>query len=237
MKYQGIIFDFNGVLLWDSHTQERAWGRFSREKRGVPFLQEEMAIHAHGRNNQHTLQYLMGQALKGEELHQLTQQKEAIYRQLCLDQREDFRLSPGAVELLDFLVANGIPHTIATAAEKTNPDFFVKYLDLTRWFTIEQIVYDDGNRPGKPAPDIYLQAARNLGLAPARCVVVEDSRSGIQAAHAAGIGHIIALGPHHTHSVLAQLEGVNDVVENLGQIPREQLFVSRKHLERRRPSP
>jgi beta-phosphoglucomutase-like phosphatase (HAD superfamily) len=228
MKYQGAIFDFNGVLLWDGHLQGRAWGRFSEEKRGVPFSQKEMAIHVHGRNNQHTLQYLMGQAIKGEELHRCTQQKEAIYRRLCLDQGEDFRLSPGAVELLDFLVTNDIPHTIATAAEKTNLAFFVKHLDLTRWFKLEQIVYDDGNRPGKPAPDIYLQAARNLGLDPARCVVVEDSRSGIQAAHAAGTGHIIALGPHHTHSVLTELEGVNDVVENLGQISREQLFVSKK---------
>jgi beta-phosphoglucomutase-like phosphatase (HAD superfamily) len=95
MKYQGIIFDFNGVLLWDGHLQERAWGRFSTEKRGVPFSQKEMAIHVHGRNNQHTLQYLMGQALEEEELHQLTQQKEAIYRQLCLDQGEDFSLKEG----------------------------------------------------------------------------------------------------------------------------------------------
>jgi beta-phosphoglucomutase len=228
MDYQGIIFDFNGVLLWDGHLQERAWARFSREKRGVPFSQEEIAIHVHGRNNQHTLDYLMGQALNGAELYQLTQQKEAIYRQLCLDQGEDFRLSPGAVELLDFLVANEIPHTIATAAEKNNLGFFVKHLDLPRWFKIDQIVYDDGNRPGKPAPDIYLQAAHNLGLAPARCIVVEDSLSGIQAAHAAGIGHIIALGPHHTHSVLAEFEGVHEVVENLGQISREQLFASKK---------
>lgn len=225
MRFQGIIFDFNGVLLWDGHLQERAWAQFSKEKRGLPFSQEEMALHVHGRNNQHTLGYLMGRTLKGTELHQLTQQKEEIYRQLCLDEGRDFRLSPGAVDLLDFLVANGIPHTIATASGRTNLEFFAQHLDLTRWFKMEQIVYDDGTRPGKPAPDIYLQAASNLGLAPARCVVVEDSRSGIQAAHAAGIGHIIALGPYHMHSLLADLEGVQGVVENLGQIPRDQLLV------------
>ncbi len=185
-----------------------------------------MALHVHGRNNQHTLGYLMRRALEGEELDQLTQQKEAIYRQLCLDQGGDFQLSPGAVELLDFLASNDIPRTIATASGRMNLEFFAQHLDLSHWFKIEQIVYDDGTRPGKPAPDIYLQAARNLGLTPAHCVVVEDSRSGIQAAHAAGIGHIIALGPLHTHPVLAQLEGVRGVVENLGQVPREQLFVS-----------
>ena len=226
MRFQGIIFDFNGVLLWGGHLQERAWRGFSEEIRGVPFSQEEMALHVHGRDNQHTLGYLMGRALEEEELNQLIQQKEALYQQLCLDQGGDFRLSPGAVELLGFLVANRIPHTIATASGTINLEFFVQHLDLSRWFKIEQIAYDDGARPGKPAPDTYLQAASNLGLTPADCVVVEDSRSGIQAAHAAGIGHIIALGPRRTHPVLAQLEGVNSVVENLGQIPREQLFVS-----------
>lgn len=226
MRFQGIIFDFNGVLLWDGHLQERAWGQFSKEKRGLPFSQEEMALHVYGRDNRHTLGYLMGRTLEGEELNQLIQQKEALYQQLCLDQGGDFRLSPGAVELLDFLVTNRIPHTIATASGTINLEFFAQHFDLSRWFKIEQIAYDDGTRPGKPAPDTYLQAASNLGLTPADCVVVEDSRSGIQAAHAAGIGHIIALGPRHTHPVLAQLEGVNSVVENLGQIPREQLLVS-----------
>ena len=130
MPLQGIIFDFNGVLWWDGHLQERAWGQFSKEKRDLPFSREEMALHVHGRNNQHTLGYLMGRALTGEELRQLTHQKETIYRQLCLDQGRDFRLSPGAVELLDFLVANDIPHTIATASGRMNLEFFAQHLDL-----------------------------------------------------------------------------------------------------------
>ena len=228
MIFQGLIFDFNGVLWWDSHLQERAWRQFSQKVRGTPFSQQEMAIHVHGRNNQHSLEYLVGRPIKAGELDQLTQDKETIYRRLCLEQGEGFKLSPGAIELLDFLAANHILHTIATASEKTNLDFFVKHLDLARWFNLEQIVYDDGARPGKPAPDIYLQAAHNLAVAPAHCVVVEDSRSGIQAAYAAGIGHIIALGPSQGHAQLTCLEGVDKVVENLAQISREELFLGQE---------
>jgi beta-phosphoglucomutase-like phosphatase (HAD superfamily) len=183
-----------------------------------------MAVHVHGRYNRHTLEYLTGQSLAADEVHRLTEQKETIYRRLCLDQGAEFRLSPGAVELLDFLVAKRIPHTIATASGRTNLDFFVQHLGLARWFEMELAVYDDGSRRGKPAPDIYLQAAHKLGLVPTCCIVVEDSRSGIQAAHAAGVGHIVALGPEHTHAQLAGLEGVDAVVENLGQLPRQQLF-------------
>lgn len=223
MGYRGIIFDFNGVLWWDSHLQEQAWKQFSREIRGASVSDEEMAIHVHGRNNRHTLEYLTRRNVGGEELVQLTQRKETIYRRLCLEQGPGFRLSPGAIELLGFLVDRRIPLTIATASERTNLDFFVVHLDLARWFEVEKIVYDDGTTPGKPAPDIYLRAARNLGLEPACCVVVEDSHSGIQAARSAGIGHIIALAPADRHRRLAQLAGVAGVIENLGQFPREVL--------------
>jgi beta-phosphoglucomutase-like phosphatase (HAD superfamily) len=224
MKFKGIIFDFNGVLWWDNHLQEQAWKEFSTSLRGLPFSEEEIAIHVHGRNNRYTIEYLLGRTVSDDELHKFTQQKEELYRQLCLDQDSEFKLSPGAIELLNFLVTNHLPHTIATASERTNLDFFIKYLDLNRWFNLKQVIYDDGTRPGKPAPDLYLDAARELGLSPKECVVVEDSRSGIQAAHGAGIGYIIALGPQHKHSELIQLEGVSNVVENLGQIAKEKLF-------------
>jgi len=64
-------------------------------------------------------------------------------------------------------------------------------------------------------------AAHNLHLDVGQCVVVEDSQSGIQAAHAAGIGHIIALSPVEQHPRIEQLEGVDRVIEDLSQIPKE----------------
>jgi beta-phosphoglucomutase len=227
MRYAGLIFDLNGVLWWDGHLQEQAWRQFSAEIRGCPFSEEEMAVHVHGRNNSHTLTYLTGCELGAGELTYLIERKETIYRQLCLDQGPAFRPSPGAIELLDYLVVHRIPHTIATASGRDNLDFFVVHLHLDRWFDVGRIVYDDGLRPGKPAPDLYLQAAKNLDLKPGRCVVVEDSRSGIQAARAASIGYVIALGSAHMHSRLAQLEGVDAVVESLDQVPRERLFLMR----------
>lgn len=224
MKFKGLIFDFNGVLWWDTHLQEFAWKQFSEQIRGMPLSPEEITTHLHGRNNQHTLEYLTGNPIIGSDLDRLTQQKENIYRQLCLKQAGAFKLSPGAIELLDYLVTQHIEHTIATASEKTNLNFFVKHLSLEKWFDLRKIVYDDGLRSGKPAPDIYLEAANQLGLRPAQCIVVEDSHSGIEAACAAGIGHIVALGPTNTHLQLSGLDGVSSVVESLAEIPKELLF-------------
>jgi len=218
--YKGIIFDFNGVLWWDNHLQEQSWVEFSAKIRGVPLSAEEMAIHMHGRNNQYLQEYLAGGPITGHELDQLIEEKETIYRQLCLAQGAAFRLSPGAVDLLDYLVERQIPHTIATASGRNNLDFFIHHLNLDRWFNLNQIVYDDGTRTGKPAPDFYRQAAQNLSLPPAECIVIEDSHSGIQAAHAAQIGWIVAQGPTEVHRQLAALDGVDAVIENLGQILR-----------------
>lgn len=225
MKFKGLIFDFNGVLWFDNHLQEQAWKQFSTAVRGLPLSTEEMAVHVHGRNNPYTMEYLTRREIKGAELDQLIQQKETIYRQLCLEQGQNFKLSPGAIPLLEFLVAHHIPHTIATASEKTNLNFFIQHLHLDQWFEIDQIVYDNGRRPGKPAPDIYLQAAANLKLTPAECMVIEDSHSGLEAAYAAGIGYIVALGPASKHTQLARFAGVNRVIESLQQLPKEELFL------------
>jgi beta-phosphoglucomutase len=72
---QDLAFDLNGVLWWDSHLQERAWKRFSRGIRGTPLSEEEMAVHVHGRNNGHTLEYLLGRAPGAREVRELTQRK------------------------------------------------------------------------------------------------------------------------------------------------------------------
>ena len=169
----------------------------------------------------YTLEYLARHRLEPGALHRLGEEKESYYRQLCLALGPDFRLSPGAVELLDYLTNNHIKRTIATASGRNNLDFFIQHLGLERWFVVDIIVYDNGIRPRKPAPNFYLQAAANLDLPPSRCVVVEDSLSELQAAAAAGIGYIIALGPKIKHESLTELLDVDLVLESLAQLPRK----------------
>ena len=225
MMFKGIIFDFNGVLWWDKELQEDSWNRFANSFRGYAFTQEEQEVHVHGRNMAYTLTYLAGHPLNQGEVEDLTEQKEKVYRQLCLEQGTGFRLSPGAESLLDFLRQHEISRTIATASGIVNLNFFLQHLSLERWFKLEQIIYDDGTTPGKPAPDFYQLAAQNLDLGVEQCVVVEDSLSGIQAAHVAGIGHIIALAPAGRHAEIATFEGADSVVEDLSEIPKEKLFL------------
>lgn len=223
-KFSGVIFDFNGVLFWDTPLQEESWKDFALKYYNKKMTNEDLVFHMHGRNGRYTFEFILGRSISNEELAELTEQKESVYRQMCLELGEDFRLSPGAIQLFENLANQKIPFTIATASALKNLEFFIKHLKLDNWFDPEKIVYDDGTIAGKPAPDIYLEATKNISCQPGDCVVVEDSISGLNAANSAGIGHIIALGPASEHEKLLKVKGVNQVIISLEHFPAEILF-------------
>lgn len=212
--YKGIIFDFNGTLYWDSAKHKQAWREFSKRLRGTPFTDEEMIKYMFGRTNEQIISYAIGKAPSPRLVKELGDEKEAIYRQMCLDDRENFKLADGVPEFLDFLKENGIPRTIATMSDKNNVDFYVENFNLGKWFDIDKIVYSNGLIPGKPAPDIYEIAAKNLELKPADCIVVEDALSGIEAARLAGIGKIIAICSEESPDLYKNIPAVTGIIKS-----------------------
>lgn len=193
MSYNGIIFDFNGTLFWDSELHMEAWREFSRRLRGTSFSDEEMLKYMFGRTNEDIIAYAIGKRPSPELVEKFAVEKEQVYRDMCKKHPEIFKLAPFAEEFLNYLKESNIPRTIATMSEKENVDFYIKEFHLEKWFDVEKIVYSDGIIPGKPAPDIYLIAAKRLGLDPKNCIVVEDAISGINAAKNAGIGKVVAI--------------------------------------------
>lgn len=221
MKYKGIMFDFNGVILWDAVWQDQAWQEAAKELRGRELAPQEIQDFIRGTTNKEGFLFLLGEKrVNDEELNQLIFKKEENYRNIAIKQ-PGFHLSPGAVELFDFLKQSNIPFTIATSSEENNVQFFFKNLALDKWFSIDGIVYDNGRMPSKPAPDIYLKAAAKINVPPAECLVVEDAKSGIMSAHSAGIGKIIALGPVLKHEMFKALPGVSKIVTSLAEIGKE----------------
>ena len=137
-----------------------------------------------------------------------TLEKEATYRECCLEDPEHFHLIAGAERFLDFLKAEGVDFTIATGSEYSNVDFYFEKFGLGKWFDRSRVVLDDGTFPGKPAPDGYLRAAKVLGRDPADCVVFEDSISGVRASHAAGVGQTVAITTEVSAERLLSYPGV-----------------------------
>lgn len=222
MKFKGIIFDFNGTLLFDSEKHLEAWREYSKLLRGEAFTDEEMLKYMFGRTNEDIIGYAIGRTPEAELVARLGSEKEALYRQMCLKDRENFHLAPYATEFLDFLCENNIPHTIATMSEKDNVDFYFEELDLAKWFDYDKVVYSNGLIPGKPEPDIYEIAAAKLGLNPIDCIVVEDAISGIESAKNAGIGKIIAIASLESPELYENIPAVNQIITDFSQIDRAQ---------------
>lgn len=214
MNYKGIIFDFNGTLYWDSAKHKQAWRQYSKKIRGTMFSDEEMIKYMFGRTNEEIIKYAIGKQPTPEMVEKYGQEKEAVYRQMCLDDKENLHLAPGAEEFLDFLTHNNIPRTIATMSDKKNVDFFIEQFHLEKWFDINKIVYADGIIPGKPEPDIYQIAAKNLNLKPQECIVIEDALSGIESARRAKIGKIIAICSEEKPDLYKNINCVSNIINN-----------------------
>lgn len=217
---KGIIFDFNGTLFFDSHMHYEAWRIFSKKLRGYEFTDQEMREKMFGRTNADIIEYAIGEKPTPQMVEKLAKEKEGWYRQMCLENPKTFVLSPGAESFLDYLKENNIPMTIATMSEWDNVEFYIKEFNLARWFDLEKIVYSNGKIPGKPAPDIYKIAAKNIGLNPKDCIVIEDAISGINSANAAGIGKIIAIASVESDELYKSIPCVSQIIHNFDEIDR-----------------
>jgi HAD superfamily hydrolase (TIGR01509 family) len=188
MTKTGYVFDFNGTLFWDSKYQDYSWDIYLR-KYGIMLSEKEKEKYVHGRNSKDTFEYLFRRKLSFDEVQDLTEEKEKIYRNVCL--KNFLKLAPGADELLCYLKEKEYPMTIATASGKTNVDFFIQEFNLEKYFETEKIVYDDGTIPGKPNPDLFLNAMKKIKTQPADTIIFEDSVSGILAAERAKAKKVI----------------------------------------------
>ena len=121
---------------------------------------------------------------------------------------EKIRPRPGAEEIVRFAAERNIPRAIASSSWECVIDYFI---DLMSWDSLIPLRYSAQHMArGKPAPDIYLHAAGQLGIAPERCLALEDSPAGTRSALAAGMTCYTV--PDLSHSSLEDFAGINEHV-------------------------
>ena len=192
---EGAIFDMDGVLVDNARFHIRAWQQLGREY-GRDL--SPAAVRSYfGQRNLEMVPGLMGNHLTAEECDRLAARKEAIYRDLI---RAELEPVPGLMGFLDTLKSEGIPAALATSAPVENVEMTLEVLGLKSYWAA--VVIGAEVARSKPAPDIFMLAAKRIGRAPENCVVFEDSTSGIRAALAAGC-QCVALSTTHTAEELA----------------------------------
>lgn len=188
MAIKGVIFDFNGTLFFDTHLHNQAWNIFLKQH-SFTLTDEEKNKRIHGKNNAAILSNLFSDALTTEDIKRLSIEKEDIYQSLCL--KEDMKLASGSEDILEYLVGNEVPFTIATASDLYNLEFYFEHLNLNRYFDLSKIVYSNGKVKSKPNPEIFLKAMDILNINPDQTLIFEDSPAGIKAAESAKAKKII----------------------------------------------
>jgi HAD superfamily hydrolase (TIGR01509 family) len=178
-RFAGAVFDLNGTLVDDLAFHFEAWRAFARP-RGIT-LDDAFLQSINGLKNEDIFPKILGRAVSREELAVLEREKEGRYRDLYRPHLAPVR---GAVALLDRLRGEGVKLALASSAPPENRALVIEGLGWERRF--DAVIASEG-LPGKPAPDVFLAAAKELAVAPAECVVFEDAVNGVRAAVAAGM--------------------------------------------------
>ncbi len=191
-KIKGLLFDFNGTLFFDSSMHIRAFKKYFVEHGKSEPSAEYITENIFGRSNAQIYTENFNLNATEEEIAAFCEDKEGMYRSLCLENKEAMHYTAGAAEMLDYLKEQKIPFCLATGSGMDNVSFYIEHMGLDRWFG-DNLVYFDGSFKGKPEPDTYLLAAKKLGLDISECAVFEDGTSGIASANKAGASAVVCI--------------------------------------------
>lgn len=200
------LFDMDGVLINNTNFHINAWLQFA-QKHGFPLTKEQYIEHINGRVSADAMAYVFGRPISSGELIVLTEEKEAIYRELY---RPHLAPAPGLLNFLNALKAQHVRLAVGTSAPESNVRFTLDELPLRSYF--DAVVDASMIRRGKPDPEIYLTAAKRVDIEPAHCVVFEDAFAGIEAGLRAGM-KVVALATTHTREELADT-GVSLIIDD-----------------------
>ncbi len=186
-----MLWDLDGTLIDSAGHHWVAW-RDTLAAEGRPVQPGDFAD-TFGKRNDEILHQLFGRELDAGWIERVSETKELAYRLRLREQ--GLEAAPGAFEWLARLHGTGWKQALASSAPRPNIDAVFEALALGRF--LDAVVSADEVGRGKPDPAIFLEAARRLDLAPARCVVVEDAPAGLEAARRAGMASIGVLSAHH----------------------------------------
>ncbi len=178
---RGFIFDLDGVLTDTAEYHYLGWKRLADEE-GIPFTREDNEALRGVSRRESLMRLLKGRVLPEEKIQELMERKNRYYQE-SLQQLTPRDLLPGAKELLEEICAAGLKVAIGSASK--NARTVIERLGIGN--LIDAVADGYSVTRQKPAPDLFLFAAKELGLRPLESVVVEDAAAGIEAARRAGM--------------------------------------------------
>ena len=215
----GIIFDMDGVLI-DSERQSNEGWLWAAEQLGVDMpmwlidsfrgAPAELCCKFFDDYYKGAIDYWEAKELRTQHVYKIRE-------------TEGIPVKKGVKEVFEYIRNNGLKCAVATSTRRESAEKTLHKIGV--WDYLDAVVYGDEVEHGKPEPDIFLRAAKAIGISPSEAVVVEDSINGIKAGYAADmrVVHIpdtIAIDDDIrklTYMVCADLNGLIDVVESINK--------------------
>jgi HAD superfamily hydrolase (TIGR01509 family) len=206
---EAVVFDLDGLLLDSEQVWDAAREQFVRERGGR--WHERAQRDMMGMSSQEWSRYVHDELGVPDPPEEISAE---VVRRLVRLYREHLPLLPGAHEAVERL-ARRWPLGLASSSNRELIDLALELGGLASYF--QATVSSEEVGRGKPAPDVYLEAARRLGVDPSRTAAIEDSHNGIRAAKAAGM-RVVAIPNRHfppDEDALAQADVVLDSLAGL----------------------
>ena len=184
-----VVFDLDGVIIDSEHVWDEVRQRLAEERGGR--WHDQASREMMGMSSREWSRYMhdvIGLAEPPEEINA------EVVRRLVAVYHEELPLLDGAVEAVEAL-AGRWPLGLASSSNRELIDLVLRVSGLERWFAAT--VSSEEVARGKPAPDVYLEAANRLDVAAERCAAVEDSENGIRSAKAAGMRVVAIPNPRY----------------------------------------
>ncbi|MDE1851565.1 MAG: HAD family phosphatase [Candidatus Micrarchaeota archaeon] len=186
---------------------KEAWKEFCI-RHGLSLTDEEFRQKISGKKNNDIFELVFNKQLSKDEVGIFTEEKEGIYRGLYLPYISEIK---GLSNTISILKGKGMRLAVATTAPKKNRELVLSALKLDGKFDL--VLGDENVSKGKPDPEIYLTAAKELKMNPNKCLVFEDTPPGVQAGKRAGMKVVGILSTHSREELNGADYLVNDYLE------------------------
>lgn len=177
----GFIFDWDGVVVDSSAQHEESWDRLAAQE-GLPLFEGHFKL-GFGKRNQLIIPDILKWSNDPSEIERLGKQKEVHYRDII--QETGIEPLPGVLNFVESLIKEGFPFVVGSSTPRENIEAVMSGAGIEGLFH-EIVAAADVSR-GKPDPEVFLKAAGLIKVPPKRCVVFEDSLSGVEAGLAGGM--------------------------------------------------
>ena len=181
---RAVLWDMDGTLINSEELHWISW-RDTMANEGIAITHEQF-LSSFGQRNDSIIPQWLGAGATPEHIERIANAKEELYRNLI--RKNGISSLPGVASWVHRLHERGWLQAVASSAPRANIEVVLEALAATHSF--QAIVSAEDVHRGKPDPEVYLTAASRVGVAPERCIVVEDAAAGIEGARRAGMRSI-----------------------------------------------